>query len=101
MGILISASARTQVQAYQLGMLSTFLPGFLMSGFVFAIDTMPKVLQVMSVLVPARYFVAILKALFLKGVGLGVIGDQLLFLAVFAVVVFRLSVRKLKKQKVV
>jgi ABC-2 type transport system permease protein len=101
MGILISAGARTQVQAYQLGMLSTFLPGFLMSGFVFAIDTMPKILQVMSVMVPARYFVTILKALFLKGVGLGVIGDQLLFLAVFALVVFRLSVRKLRRQKVI
>lgn len=101
MGILISAGARTQVQAYQLGMLSTFLPGFLMSGFVFAIDTMPKVLQVMSVVVPARYFVAILKTLFLKGVGLRVIGDQLLFLALFAAVVFWLSVRKLKRQKVV
>ncbi len=99
-GILISAGARTQVQAYQLGMLSTFLPGFLMSGFVFAIDTMPKVLQVISVLVPARYFVTILKALFLKGVGLRIIGDQLLFLSIFAVVIFRLAVRKLRKQKV-
>jgi ABC-2 type transport system permease protein len=99
-GILISAGARTQVEAYQLGMLCTFLPGFLMSGFVFAIDTMPKVLQVMSVFVPARYFVTTLKALFLKGVGLEIIFDQLLFMALFAVIVFWLSIRKLKRQKV-
>jgi ABC-2 type transport system permease protein len=99
-GIYISSGARTQVQAYQLGMLSTFLPGFLMSGFVFAIDTMPKVLQVLSVLVPARYFVSILKALFLKGVGWGVIGDQAVFLILFAVLVFWRAVSRLKRQKV-
>jgi ABC-2 type transport system permease protein len=99
-GIFISSGARTQVQAYQLGMLSTFLPGFLMSGFVFAIDTMPKVLQILSVLVPARYFVSILKALFLKGVGLGVIGDQTVFLILFAALVFWRAVSRLKRQKV-
>ncbi len=100
-GIFVSCGARTQVQAYQLGMLSTFLPGFLMSGFVFAIDTMPKVLQVMSVVVPARYFVSILKTLFLKGAGLGVIGDQAAFLALFAAVVFWRAVVRLKRQRVV
>ena len=99
-GIFISSGARTQVQAYQMGMLSTFLPGFLLSGFVFAIDTMPKVLQVISLIIPARYFVSTLKALFLKGVGLAVIGDQLIFMALFAAIVFWLAVRKLKRQKV-
>jgi ABC-2 type transport system permease protein len=99
-GILISAGARTQVQAYQMGMLSTFLPGFLLSGFVFAIDTMPKALQVLSLIVPARYFVTALKALFLKGVGMRIIADQLLFMALFAGIVFWLSVRKLKRQRV-
>ena len=99
-GIFISAGSRTQVEAYQMGMLSTFLPGFLMSGFVFAIDTMPKVIQVLSVVVPARYFVAILKALFLKGVGMSAIWDQMLFLAIFGGLVFWLAARKLKNQKV-
>ena len=83
-----------------MGMLTTFLPGFLLSGFVFAIDTMPKILQVISLVIPARYFVATLKSLFLKGGGLEVIGDQLVFMALFAVAVFWLSVRRLKKQKV-
>jgi ABC-2 type transport system permease protein len=99
-GIFVSAGTRTQVQAYQVGILTTFLPGFLMSGFVFAIDTMPKAIQVLSVVVPARYFVAILKALFLKGVGMRVIGSQMLFLVVFAALVFWRSVQKLKHQKV-
>jgi ABC-2 type transport system permease protein len=95
-GIFISAGARSQVQAYQMGMLTTFLPGFLMSGFVFAIDTMPKVIQVFSIIVPARYFVSILKSLFLKGVGMSVIWTQIVFLLIFAAVVFRLAVRRLK-----
>jgi ABC-2 type transport system permease protein len=97
-GIFISAGARTQVQAFQMGMLSTFLPGFLLSGFIFAIDTMPKWIQVISVIVPARYFVSILRALFLKGVGLSVIWTQMLFLLLFAGLVFLLSVRKLKQK---
>jgi ABC-2 type transport system permease protein len=82
-------------------MLTTFLPGFLLSGFVFATDTMPKALQVISLIVPARYFVAILKALFLKGVGIGVIWDQMLFLILFGGIVFWRAVHKLKRQKVV
>jgi ABC-2 type transport system permease protein len=61
----------------------TFLPGFLLSGFVYAIDSMPKILQVISVIVPARYFVTTLNALFLKGAGLSIIGNQLLFMAIY------------------
>jgi ABC-2 type transport system permease protein len=99
-GILISSGSRTQVEAYQWGMLMTFLPGFLLSGFIFAIDTMPKILQIISVIVPARYFVITLKALFLKGAGLGIIGNQLLFMATFAAIVYILAVRRLKRQKV-
>jgi ABC-2 type transport system permease protein len=99
-GIFISSGARTQVQAYQLGMLTTFLPGFLLSGFVFAIDTMPKALQAISIVVPARYFVAILKSLFMKGVGLEILFDQVIFLFLFAGIVFWRAVHKLKRQKV-
>ena len=99
-GIFISSAARNQIQAFQLGMLTTFLPGMLLSGFMFAIDTMPSVLQALSYIVPARYFVAILKGLFLKGVGIDIIGIQILFLFLFAVVVFGLAVRKIKRQKV-
>jgi ABC-2 type transport system permease protein len=99
-GIFISSGVRTQVQAYQLGILTTFLPGFLLSGFVFAIDTMPKALQVISIVVPARYFVSILKSLFMKGIGLELIIDQMVFLILFAGIVFWRAVSKLKRQKV-
>jgi ABC-2 type transport system permease protein len=97
-GIFISAAARNQVAAYQLGMLTTFLPGFLMSGFVFALDTMPKAIQVISVIVPARYFVTVVKDVFLKGLGLRVIWLELVFLAIYATIVFLLSVRKMNQK---
>jgi ABC-2 type transport system permease protein len=99
-GIYISSGARVQVQAYQMAMLTTFLPGFLLSGFVFALDTMPAVLQAISLIIPARYFVSILKALFLKGGGLQIIWEQLIFMGLFASIIFLLAVRKLKRQRV-
>jgi len=97
-GVFISAGARSQVEAYQMGMLSTFLPGFLLSGFVFANDTMPKWIQAISIVVPSRYFVTILKALFLKGVGFGVIWPQIFYLIVFSVFVYWRAVKRLKQK---
>ena len=97
-GIFLSAGCRTQVAAYQLGILSSFLPGFLLSGFVFAIDTMPKAIQVISIIVPARYFVTILKAVFLKGVGLGMLWNQLVYLLIFAAIVYFRAVRKMNQK---
>ncbi len=94
-GVFISAGSRSQVQAYQMGMLTTFLPGFLLSGFVFSIDTMPKWIQAISIVIPSRYYVAILKALFLKGVGLGIIWPQLVYMAIFTGFVYYRTVRKL------
>jgi ABC-2 type transport system permease protein len=97
-GIFISAGTRTQVQAYQMGMLTTFLPGFLLSGFVFSIDTMPPWIQAISIVVPSRYFVTILKDLFLKGVGLEVLWPQIVYLLLFGGFVFWRSVKKLNQK---
>ncbi len=100
MGILISALARSQVLAYQMGMLTSFLPAFLLSGFVYSIENMPRTIQVISHVVPARYFVTILKGVFLKGIGIEMLWGELAFLAGFATVVFAIATRKLR-QKVV
>ncbi|MGD0499111.1 MAG: ABC transporter permease [Bryobacteraceae bacterium] len=97
-GIFISAGTRSQVVAYQMGMLTTFLPGFLLSGFVFSIDTMPKWIQVISIVVPSRYFITILKAVFLKGVGLEILWPQLVYLLLFAGIVFLRAVRKMNQR---
>lgn len=95
-GILISAVARTQLMAYQMGMITSFLPAFLLSGFIFAIESMPLPVQLATYLVPARYYISALKGIFLKGVGMEVVGIELLFLAIFALIVFLITVRKVR-----
>lgn len=72
-GALISISAGNQMLASQMSLISTFLPAFLLSGFIFAIGNMPVVLQYLTLLLPARYYVALSKAIFLKGVGLSLL----------------------------
>jgi ABC-2 type transport system permease protein len=59
---------------------------------------MPKAIQVISVIVPARYFVTVVKDIFLKGLGLRVIWLELVFLAIYATIVFLLSVRKMNQK---
>jgi ABC-2 type transport system permease protein len=97
-GIFISAATRNQLQAYQIGILSSFLPAFLLSGFVYAIDTMPKPIQVITHIVPARYFVTILKDAFLKGAGISVLWTELGFLTLYGSIMFFLAVRKLNQK---
>jgi ABC-2 type transport system permease protein len=97
-GILLSALTKSQLLAYQLGVLSTFLPSFLLSGFIYAIESMPPVIQAISFALPARYFVGILKGIFLKGVGLEVLMGETAFLTVFSVLVFLLATRKLRQK---
>ena len=94
-GIFVSAAAKTQLQAYQLGVLSSFLPSFLLSGFIYSIENMPPVIRLITYIVPSRYVVTILKGIFLKGVGLSVLWGELGFLALYAVLVFLLATRKL------
>ena len=69
-GILVSAIARTQLFAFQLGLVTTFLPSFLLSGFLYAIENMPVPIQIITHVVPARYFVTIVRGIFLKGIGM-------------------------------
>jgi len=94
-GVFISAAAKTQLLAYQIGILSSFLPAFLLSGFIYSIENMPVVIQVITHVVPSRYFVTILKGIFLKGVGLEVLWVPVLLLMVYAAVIFTLATRKL------
>lgn len=95
-GILISALARTQLLAFQLGMLTSFLPAFLLSGFVYSIENMPPVIQLVSRIFPTRYFITALKGIFLKGAGLEVLWLEIVFLVIYAAVIFLLAVRRLR-----
>jgi ABC-2 type transport system permease protein len=97
-GIWVSAGARTQVQAYQFGILVTFLPGFLLSGFTFSLDTMPKFIQGLSYFFPARYYVTIVKGVFLKGVGFRVLWVEMAFLVLYGTLIFWRTVRKMNQK---
>jgi len=97
-GILISTLARQQLLASQFAMLSTFLPAFLLSGFIFAISNMPLPVQIVTHIVPARYFVSLVKGIYLRGVGLETLGSDALFLLLFATVVMGLAILRFKKR---
>lgn len=96
-GLLISVTNKNQFMASQVAFLTTFLPSFLLSGFAFPIDNMPKIIALTSYLVPARYFVTILRGIYLKGVGMRVLWGEVLLLALFALLVAGLANQKFKK----
>ena len=98
MGMLISIVTKAQLLASQLAMVATFLPAFLLSGFMYDIGNMPPVVRAITHIVPARYFVALLKGIFLKGVGLEALGGQLALLTAFATIVFVAANVKFKKK---
>lgn len=97
-GVFISAVSKTQMQAYQMGVLSSFLPAFLLSGFVYSIESMPRVIQVVTRIIPARYIVTIMKGVFLKGLGFRMLWGELAFLALYAAVIFVLAARKVNQK---
>ncbi len=98
LGILISIVTKNQLVASQLAMVTTFLPAFLLSGFMYSISNMPKVIQILTHLIPARYFVVILKGIYLKGVGLEILGMQAFYLLLFAFIALKLANKKFKKK---
>jgi ABC-2 type transport system permease protein len=96
-GLLISSVTRTQQVAFQLSALTTYLPTFILSGFVFPIRNMPPVIQAITYLVPAKPFLVILRSVILKGVGIRALWGELLALAGFAVLMLGLSALRMLK----
>ena len=97
-GILISVVGRTQLMASQLATLTTMLPTVLLSGFIYPIFNMPKFVQAFTYLVPARYYIVILREVFLKGGGIQSMWDETLFLFIFAFLMLGLAIRRFKKK---
>ncbi|MDD5120535.1 MAG: ABC transporter permease [Candidatus Omnitrophica bacterium] len=97
-GILISVNSKTQLMATQLASLTTLIPTLLLSGFIYPIFNMPKFIQAFTYFVPARYYIVVLRDLFLKGNGIATLWDEALFLLLFAVVMFNLAIIKFKKK---
>jgi ABC-2 type transport system permease protein len=98
LGLMVSSIADSQQVAFQVAVLSSFLPTMILSGFVFPIASMPEPIRVFTYVVPARYFLVALRAILLKGAGLSAYWQSLAALAVFDVVMLTIAARRLKGQ---
>jgi len=98
LGFFISVVAKSQFAASQIALLITFLPAFLLSGFLFSIEQMPIALQWITRILPARYYVSVLKKIFLKGTPASMLLADLIPLAVFAVLLGLLATRSFHKR---
>ncbi|HEY3374427.1 MAG TPA: ABC transporter permease [Candidatus Aquicultor sp.] len=97
LGLVISAATDSQQVASFGAFLLTFLPAFLLSGFVFPIKSMPVIVQYMTYLIPARYFLVVIRGIFLKGVGFSVLWPSLLALVVFATLMIVIASVRLRR----
>lgn len=96
LGVLISTIASSQQQALMLSLFALMLPTILLSGFIFPISSMPWPLRVLSHIIPARYFLTIIRGIMLKGIGLKYLWPQTLTLAGITLLLIAISVKKFK-----
>ncbi|MDR3628441.1 MAG: ABC transporter permease [Ignavibacteriaceae bacterium] len=101
LGIIVSSIANTQQVAFQIATLVSMLPSMLLSGFIFPIESMPWVVQILTNITPAKFYLVVLRAILLKGVGIESFWPQLVYLAIFSLVLLFLSSLINKKSKVV
>jgi len=98
LGYWMSVTAKSQLAASQLALVATFLPTFLLSGFLFPIDQMPVIVQGITRLLPARYYVTILRNVFLKGTPVPLFASQLFALGIYALILVALATRSFHKR---
>ena len=98
-GLLISTVADTQQLAFQMALLISFLPTIMLSGFIFPINSMPRALQLVTLFVPARYFLVALRGIVLKGTALQLLLPQLGALTVYAAAMLGLASARLARQR--
>jgi drug efflux transport system permease protein len=97
-GFLVSVVAKNQLAASQIALLATFLPAFILSGFLFAIEQMPVWIQVITRFVPARYYTTLLKDIFLKGTPVAMLSDQFVPLGIFTLLLAAAATRAFHKR---
>lgn len=98
LGLFVSTVSRTQQQALMTAQFFIFFPFIFLSGFTFPIENMPPVIQAVTYLIPLRYFMVIIRGLFLKGVGMVELWDEALALLVFGLIILSLSVARFQKR---
>jgi len=97
-GLLFSTIAKTSQEAMQMALLATMLPSIMLSGMVFPIENMPKIVQLVTYLVPARYFLEIMRGIFLKGVGISYLWGDIIPLTIFTIILMEICIRSFKKR---
>lgn len=97
-GLLISTLADTQAVAFQIGVIASMLPTLILSGFIFPIHNMPWLLQILTHIVPARYYLVALRGVILKGAGLGPYLDQVGALALYTFLVLAVASIRFARQ---
>lgn len=97
LGIFVSTISRTQQQAVLTNFFITF-PSIILSGFMFPIENMPQIIQYITYLIPIRYFLVIVRGIFLKGNGLDVLWPQALILFIFGISLLTLSMLRFRKR---
>ena len=98
LGLFVSTVSRTQQQAMMTAQFFILMPFIYFSGFVFPIENMPLIMQYLTYVVPLRYFITIIRGIFLKGVGISVLWPQALALLIFGLVIFSFSVLRFRKR---
>lgn len=96
MGFLISTIAETQRTAFLLAILTSLLPSILLSGFIFPIENMPKIIQVITYFVPARYYIKSMRYIILKGASLSSFSNQILSLLVLSLFLLAVILRRMR-----
>jgi len=96
-GIFISTAAKTQVEAFMMTF-ATIMPTIFLSGFFFPIEAMPRWLQGISYVIPARYGLIIVRSIILKGVGVDILAEQVLAIIIFAAIIVTLAATRFKKK---
>jgi ABC-2 type transport system permease protein len=98
-GLLISTVAETQQVAFQAALLTSFLPTLLLSGFIFPISSMPHALQIVTIAVPARYFLIALRGIVLKGTSIVLLWPQMAALVAYALTMLLLASVRLARER--
>jgi ABC-2 type transport system permease protein len=99
LGIFISTVADSQQVAFQAANVSSLLPSLILSGFIFPIESMPTVIQWVTNITPAKFYIVILRAILLRGAGLSAFWDQLIYLLIFGIVFIGLATIVNRKAK--
>lgn len=100
LGLLVSTISDSQQVAFQIGTLISMIPSLLLSGFIFPIESMPLPVQIVTNVTPSKFFIVCLRAILLKGEGIAVFWDQLLYMLLFSTVVLAIAAKRYARKTV-